>query len=59
MQVPALVDWARQVAAKKQYPQILLALGTLRLAKNFDQAQAFVEANDALDPGGMACRLDQ
>ncbi|HWY86071.1 MAG TPA: hypothetical protein VNX28_05075 [Gemmataceae bacterium] len=50
VQVPVLVDWARQVAAARQYPHVLLALGSLRLAKNFKQATAFVEANDALIP---------
>ncbi len=42
--MPALVDWAHKVAAKKQYPQILLALGCLRLANNFDQADALRDA---------------
>jgi hypothetical protein len=48
--IPALVEWAGQVAAKRQYPQVLLALGILRLAKNFEPAQAFVQSNDALVP---------
>jgi hypothetical protein len=48
--VPALVDWAQQVAAARQYPHVLLALGALRLARNFKQAAAYAEANDALIP---------
>jgi hypothetical protein len=34
----ALVDWAREAANKKQFPQTLLALGALRLARQFDTA---------------------
>ena len=48
--VPALVDWAQQVAAKKQWAQMLLALGSLRLAKNFAEAEAFVKINDGSIP---------
>ena len=50
-EVPALVDWARKVGAKKQYPQVVLALGCLRLAKNFPQAEALIAEHDALVPG--------
>ena len=46
--VPALSDWARQAASQKDSPRLLLALGTWRLAKNFDQAAAFAKANDGL-----------
>jgi tetratricopeptide (TPR) repeat protein len=45
-----LTPWVEQVAQKKQYPQMLLALGTLRLAKNFEAAEKFVSANDASVP---------
>ncbi len=48
--IAALVEWANQAAAKKQYPEVLLALGTLRLAKNFEAAHAFVTAQDAAIP---------
>ncbi len=48
--IPALVDWANQAAAKKSFPQVLLALGTLRLAKNFEAAHAFVKTQDAAIP---------
>src|SRR5262249_4100426 len=33
---PALVDWAAEVAANNQFPHTLLALGGLRLARQFD-----------------------
>jgi hypothetical protein len=42
-----LTPWVEQVAQKQQFPQMLLALGTLRLAKNFDAAEGFVRAHDA------------
>jgi len=48
--VPALVDWAQNAAAKKKFPEMLLALGALRLAKNFEQAAGYVKANDAVIP---------
>jgi hypothetical protein len=35
---PALLDWATEAFASKQFPQTLLALGALRLAKQFDSA---------------------
>jgi hypothetical protein len=39
--------WVADVARNKQYPQMLIALGTLRLAKHFEAADAFVRAHDA------------
>ena len=46
MSAPALNDWAQQIIAKKKFPEGLLALGTLRLAKQFDQADALVTSLD-------------
>jgi tetratricopeptide (TPR) repeat protein len=40
---PALEDWARGVAAKKKFPEALLALGALRLAKQFEQADSVLK----------------
>jgi tetratricopeptide (TPR) repeat protein len=48
--VPALTDYAQQAVANKQYGQMLMAVGALRLAKQFDQAENFAKANDALVP---------
>lgn len=48
--VPELAPWVDEVAHQKQYPQMLLALGTLRLAKHFDAAEQFVRAHDASVP---------
>jgi hypothetical protein len=50
MHVPALVDWAREAAARKQLPRVLTSLGALRLARNFDKAEAYIEANTPVMP---------
>jgi hypothetical protein len=42
-----LLPWVEEVAKKKQLPQMLLALGTLRLAKQFDAAENFSRVHDA------------
>lgn len=42
--LPALMDWTRQTANKKQFPQLLLALGALRLAKQYDKAADVIKA---------------
>src|SRR5205085_599806 len=44
LEAPALGDWARQVGAKRQMPEVLFALGSLRLANHFDEAEAYVKA---------------
>jgi tetratricopeptide (TPR) repeat protein len=35
---PALVQWSEKAAQLKKLPQVLLAIGSLRLAREFDQA---------------------
>jgi hypothetical protein len=40
--VPALLDWARATLGQQQFPQSLLAVGALRLAKQFDLAAELV-----------------
>lgn len=45
---PELLDWAEQVVAKKAFPQVLLAVGALRLARQWDTA-AEVSARCAAD----------
>src|SRR5262249_57602299 len=37
LDVPALREWATQTA-RKQYPDLLIAVGALRLARQYDQA---------------------
>ncbi|MBY0523636.1 MAG: hypothetical protein K2R98_09555 [Gemmataceae bacterium] len=39
---PNLIAWAAQTASKEQYPQLLLAIGALRLARQFEQADELV-----------------
>lgn len=51
VEAPELTAWADDdVAARKQYPQALVALGTLRLAKQLDTAAAYVRRHDAEVP---------
>jgi tetratricopeptide (TPR) repeat protein len=45
-----LAPWVQQVEEKQQFPQMLLALGALRLAKNFDAAEKLIQAHDANVP---------
>jgi hypothetical protein len=40
--MPALVEWSNEVLQKGQHPQILLAVGALRLARQFDAAEALM-----------------
>jgi len=47
---PQLVEWAHDVAAKKQFPTALIALGALRLAKQFDEADRFTTRLDGVVP---------
>jgi len=42
---PGLLTWATQTAKKKQYPQILLAIGALRLARQFEAAEGIIQAH--------------
>ncbi len=48
--VPGLVEWAAEAVQKKQFPQVLLAVGALRLARWFDQAEKMVQENDPVVP---------
>lgn len=47
---PELAAWIEMVARKPQFPQMLLALGVLRLAKHFAEAEAFIRTHDAAVP---------
>jgi tetratricopeptide (TPR) repeat protein len=48
--VEELAPWADEVSSKKQFPEMLWALGALRLAKQFDKANQYAQANDASIP---------
>jgi hypothetical protein len=50
--LPGVDDWARQVAAQKRSPSMLIALGALRLAKQFERAAAYVKEHDKDIPAG-------
>lgn len=39
---PALDDWTAQIGAERKFPEALVAVGALRLAKHFDQADAML-----------------
>jgi len=45
-----LAPWAEDVAHGHKFPDMLLALGTLRLAKQFDDAEKFIAKHDATIP---------
>ncbi len=49
-EVPELIDWATEVAKKGEFAQMLVALGAMRLAKQFDEAGKYLETNDATVP---------
>jgi len=44
--VPQLQEWADAVAARRQFPQMLLALGVLRLARQFETANDYARQHD-------------
>lgn len=48
--VPTLVDWAAQTLQKGLYPHSLIAVGALRLARQFDAADAMMPAHSAQVP---------
>lgn len=43
-------DWAIQVGRKPQFPQVLLAIGVLRLARDFDAAAEILQKNEKTVP---------
>src|SRR5205814_1321451 len=50
---PAAVElsaYVEETGQKKNFPQMLIALGALRLAKQFDAADSFIRAQDASIP---------
>ena len=55
---PALVDWAMKVSAAKKFPVPLLALGVLRLAKQFEEADKLVQAVEASVPSEWKAAWD-
>jgi hypothetical protein len=45
--VPALVDWTDEAVRQRRFPQIVLAVGALRLARHFDRAAEIVATLDS------------
>jgi tetratricopeptide (TPR) repeat protein len=50
---PTLIEWSRNAAAGRQFPRVLLALGALRLAKQFDVADELVRTCDSSVPANL------
>jgi tetratricopeptide (TPR) repeat protein len=48
--LPELLAWAAKVAGKKQYPELLVALGSLRLARQFEAADRVIGQHDVTVP---------
>jgi hypothetical protein len=44
---PELLPFAEEVSRQKKFPEMLLALGALRLARHFAEAEKFVSAHEA------------
>jgi tetratricopeptide (TPR) repeat protein len=55
--VPELLKWATQTAKKKRYPETLLAVGVLRLARQFDKAETLLSRHRAEVPAGWQAAL--
>jgi hypothetical protein len=47
---PELIAWADDVAGRKEFPKVLLALGALRLAKQLDAAERLARQQDRSVP---------
>jgi hypothetical protein len=50
LSVPGLAEWAAEMAKKKEFSQVLLSVGALRLARWFDQAAQLLKDNEAAVP---------
>jgi hypothetical protein len=48
--LPGVDEWARQVAAKKHFPSMLVAVGALRLAKQLESAETYLKDHDKSIP---------
>jgi hypothetical protein len=55
---PALLDWASEAVARRKFPQTLLAIGALRLAKQFAKADEVIGAADANVPAEWRAAWD-
>jgi len=55
--VTALLTWVAQAGKKQQYPQFLLGLGALRLARQFEQAEELLAKHRAEVPAEWQAAL--
>ena len=55
---PQVSAWAEQCAANPEFPKALVALGALRLAKQFDEADRLVAALDSAVPAEWQAAWD-
>lgn len=55
---PALLDWAQHSTSRQEFPGALLALGALRLSKQFDQADALVAKLESNVPASWRAAWD-
>jgi hypothetical protein len=53
-----LSDYVAETAQKKAFPQMLIAVGALRLANQFDAADRFIAANDTHVPADWRAAWD-
>lgn len=54
LNAPALVEWAKETFARKDFSQRLLALGCLRLARHFDLFDKLAASDEAVSASGRA-----
>jgi hypothetical protein len=52
---PALVDWAERVARSNDFPQLLLAIGCLRLGRHFELAEQIVSGARKVPAAWQTC----
>jgi len=50
MLVPGLAEWATQASGRRTFPQMVLVLGALRLARLYEQADGILKAHEEAVP---------
>jgi hypothetical protein len=55
---PEFLEWVEKIAAAPKFPQALLVLGGLRLARQFERAERFVKEMDPHVPAEMRAAWD-
>jgi hypothetical protein len=57
--VPGLIEWAERTAGGGKYPQALLAVGVLRLAREFDAAGGLLRSLKTMPPSWQGVRANE